>query len=70
MSNIASLPKDVQKLADAKGWEEEDLLGLMAAFIVQNGLEDDLLEFLQDKAEELDGNVLNEQDEDDADLDN
>lgn len=29
MTGIASLPRDIQKLADAKGWEEDDLLDLL-----------------------------------------
>jgi hypothetical protein len=69
MIGIASLPRDVQKLADAKGWEEEDLLGLMAAFVAQNSLEDELLEFLQEEGEKLGGTSPEEQNEDDSDLD-
>lgn len=69
MTGIASLPRDIQKLADAKGWEEDDLLGLIAAFLNQNSLEDDLLEFLQEEAETLGETPLNGQDEDDPDLD-
>lgn len=68
MTGIASLLRDIQKLADAKGWEEEDLLGLMAAFVAQNSLEDELLEFLQEEAEQLGENTPGEQ-EDDPDLD-
>ncbi len=68
MTGIASLPRDIQKLADAKGWEEEDLLGLMAAFVAQNSLEDELLEFLQEEAEQLGEGAPGEQ-EDDPDLD-
>ncbi|WP_267389740.1 hypothetical protein [Sphingomonas sp. GC_Shp_3] len=68
MTGIASLPRDIQKLADAKGWEEEDLHGLMAAFVAQNSLEDELLEFLQEEAEQLGENTPGEQ-EDDPDLD-
>ena len=69
MIGIASLPRDIQKLADAKGWEEDDLLGLMAAFVAQNSLEDELLEFLQEEGEKLGGASSDEQDEDDPDLD-
>ena len=52
MIGIASLPRDIQKLADAKGWEE-----------------DELLEFLQEEGEKLDGTTPDEQDEDDPNLD-
>lgn len=69
MTGIASLPRDIQKLADAKGWEEDDLLGLMAAFVAQNSLEDELFEFLQEEGEKLDGSSLDEQDEDEDDPD-
>lgn len=69
MIRIASLPRDIQKLADAKGWEEDDLLGLMAAFVAQNSLEDELLEFLQEEGENLGGASRDEQNEDDPDLD-
>jgi hypothetical protein len=67
MTGIASLPRGIQKLADAKGWEEEDLLGLMAAFVAQNSLEDELLEFLQEEAEKLGEGTPGEH-EDDPDL--
>lgn len=69
MTGIVSLPRNIQKLADAKGWEEDDLLGLMVAFVAHNDLEDELLEFLQEEAEKLGGTTLDEQDEDDPDLD-
>lgn len=69
MTGIASLPRDIQKLADAKGWEEEELLALLAAFVAQNSLEDELLEFLQEEAEKLDGTSPDDQDEDDPDFD-
>lgn len=69
MIGIASLPRDIQKLADAKGWEEDDLLGLVAAFVAQNSLEDDLLEFLQEEAEKIGGSTLDEEDENDPDFD-
>jgi len=68
MTGIASLPRGIQKLADTKGWEEEDLLGFMAAFVAQNSLEDELLEFLQEEAEKLGGGTSGEH-EDDPDLD-
>lgn len=69
MTGIASLPREIQKLADAKGWEKDDLLGLLAAFVTQNSLEDELLEFLQEEGEKLEGTSPDEQDEDDPDLD-
>lgn len=68
MNGIASLPRDIQKLADAKGWEEDDLLGLIAAFVAQSGLEDELLEFLQEEAQKLGGTSSDEHDEDDPDF--
>lgn len=67
MTGITSLPRDIQKLADQKGWEEDNLLGLIAAFVAQNNLEDELLEFLQDEGERLDGSSADKDDGDDED---
>lgn len=53
MTGMASLPGDIQKLAEAKGWEEDNLLGLLTAFVAQNSLADELLEFIQEKGEML-----------------
>lgn len=69
MTGINSLPRDIQKLANAKGWDEDDLLGLVAAFVAQNSLEEELLEFLQEEGEKLGESPLDEQDDDDPDLD-
>ncbi len=69
MTGMKNLPRDIQNLANEQGWDEEDLIGRMADFIVQNSLDDDLLEFLQEEAEQSGGDVKDEYDDEEADSD-
>lgn len=49
---VETLKEKIQRIIELQGWNDESIVGLFHEFVEEQGLEEDLIKFLADKADD------------------